>query len=155
MPELVERRCPSRRSARVRTLHLIVLVALVCAACGGTTTRKGRTVTFTSGGNFPPSTIVGSYSVRGCAADTKTVVNDARLYYRHSTGAPGPADLYYYDMREAYAHFQADVCTSKQLGEALERGLTARQRTFLLHNVASDLHHALSAALHAAGAAAA
>ena len=130
-----------------RALLLVLLVALVSAACGGATQRKGRTVTFTTAGNFPPLTIVGTYSVHGCNVDTHTVVSDALLYYRHSNGAPGPADLYYYDLREAYAHFDADGCTSKELGEALKRRLTARQRAFLLDNVASDLHRVFRAAL--------
>lgn len=143
-----------RRSLRTRTgraLLLVVLVALVSAACGGAAQRKGRTLTFTTAGNFAPLTITGIYSVQGCESDTHTVVGDALLYYKHSTGAPGPADLYYYDLREAYAHFDADACTSKQLGQALERRLTARQRAFLLGNVSSDLQHPLRAALDAAG----
>jgi hypothetical protein len=130
-----------------RALLLVLLVALVSAGCGGGTPRKGRTVTFTTAGNFPPLTIVGTYSVHGCEADTHTLVGDALLYYRHSNGAPGPADLYYYDLREAYAHFEADGCTSTELGKALKRRLTARQRAFLVHNVASDLHRAFRAAL--------
>jgi hypothetical protein len=137
------------RTRAGRALLLVVLVALVSAACGGGTHRKGRTVTFTTAGNFPPLTITGTYSVQGCASDTHTVVSDALLYYKHSTGAPGPADLYYYDMRESYAHFEADACTSKELGQALERRLTARQRTFLLRNVASDLRRVFRAALDA------
>ncbi len=137
----------SRQSAWARVLLLTVLVALVSAGCGGGTTRKGRTFTFTTGGNFPPSTIVGTYSVSGCLADTKTLVQDAHLYYVHSTGAPGPADLYYYDLRESFAHFEADNCTGEQLGQAMKRGLTVRQRAFLLRNVASDLHRAFSEAL--------
>jgi hypothetical protein len=136
------------RRPGARLLVPTLLVALVLAACGaGGPSHKGRTVTFSSAGAFPPSTIVGTYSVRGCAADARTVVKDARLYYVHSTGAPGPADLYYYDLRFAYAHFQADGCTSTGLGEAMRSGLTARQRAFLLHNVASDLHRAFRAAL--------
>jgi hypothetical protein len=127
---------------------VLVLLALIPTACGGAgPSQTGRTVTFASAGAFPPSTIVGTYSVRGCAADARTVVQDARLYYAHSTGAPGPADLYYYDMRFAYAHFQADGCTSRELGEAMKARLTARQRTFLLRNVASNLRRAFDAAL--------
>ena len=82
---------------------LALLSALVCAGCGGAA-HKGRTVTFAGAGSFPPSTIVGNYSTRGC-------------------------------------------CTSKELGSAIERGLTPRQRAFLLHNVASDVHRAFQAAL--------
>ena len=131
-----------------RRLVLILLVGLICAACGsGGSSRKGRTVIFTTAGNFPPLTIVGTYSASGCASDARTVVRDAALYYAHSTGLPGPADLYYYDLRESYAHFQADGCTSSQLGQDLKDRLTARQRTFLLHNVAGDLQRAFRAAL--------
>ena len=108
-----------------RQLLSALLVGLACAGCGGGgTSHTARTVTFTTAGNFPPLTIVGTYSVRGCAADTRTVVQDAALYYAHSTGLPGPADLYYYDLREAYAHFQADGCASKELGRQMERRLT-------------------------------
>ena len=134
----------------VRLFVLFLLVGLTSAACGGSGTPRGRTVTFVSAGNFPPTTIVGSYSARGCARDTRTLVQDAGLYYAHSTGLPGPADLYYYDMRFHYAHFEADGCTSKQLGEAMKRHLTAPQQAFLLHNVASNLHRAFRAALDAA-----
>ncbi|HEY7420533.1 MAG TPA: hypothetical protein VH541_00870 [Gaiellaceae bacterium] len=133
---------------RASILMLVLLAPLLGAACGGGgTSPTGHTVTFVAGGNFPTATIVGTYSVRGCAADARTLVQDARLYYRHSTGAPGPADLYYYDLREAFAHLEADGCTHKELGEAMKAGLTPSQRTFLLHNVASDLHQAFQAAL--------
>jgi hypothetical protein len=132
-----------------RALLLTPLVALVAAGCGGGTTRKGHTVTFSGGGAFPPATIVGSYSVQGCISDAKTIALDSRSYYVHSTSGPGPADLYYDDMRRSYAHFEADACTSKELGDAMKRGLTPRQRTFLLRNVASDLHRAFQAALAA------
>ena len=138
------------RLTRARLLVLLLLVGLASAACGsGGTSHRARTVTFVTAGNFPPTTIVGSYSERGCARDTRTLVEDAGLYYAHSTGLPGPADLYYYDMRFAYAHFEADGCTSKQLGEALKRKLTAPQQAFLLRNVASNLHRVFRAALDA------
>ncbi|HZD86898.1 MAG TPA: hypothetical protein VE088_02710 [Gaiellaceae bacterium] len=127
---------------------MLLPVALVAAACGAGTSRTGRTVTFRSSGAFPTSTIVGRHSASGCTADARTVVRNARLYYAHSTVAPGPADLYYYDLRFAYAHFEADACTSGGLGREMRRRLTARQRTFLLGHVASDLHRALRAALN-------
>jgi hypothetical protein len=131
-----------------RALLLTLLVALLSAGCGGGTSRKGHTVTFSGGGAFPPSTIIGSYSVGGCTRDAKTLVHDSRDYYLHSTSEPGPADLYYDEMRLDYVHFQADNCTSEQLGDAMKHGLTPRQRTFLLENVASDLLRAFRAALH-------
>ena len=131
-----------------RTLLLVLPIVFVAAACGSTrTSHTGRTVTFGSGGAFPPSTIVGTYSVRGCTADARTIADEARRFYAHNTGAAGPADLYYYDLRFAYAHFEADGCTSAELRRAMEQGLTARQRTFLLHNVASDLYRAFHSAL--------
>ena len=135
-----------------RLLLLFALVPLTLAACGSAaqTARTGRTVTFETAGTFPPATITGTYSTRGCLDDAREIVHNARLYYVHSTSAPGPADLYYYDLRFAYAHFDADACTSSQLGDALKRGLTARQRAFLLHNVASDLLGPFRAALKAA-----
>ena len=75
---------------------LILLVGLACAACGsGGSSHRGRTVTFTTAGNFPPLTSISKYSVSGCASDARTVVRDAALYYAHSAGLPGPADLYY------------------------------------------------------------
>ena len=135
----------------VPPLLAALLVGLTCAACGsGGASHRAHTVTFVTAGNFPPLTITGTYSVGGCAADTRTVVENAALYYAHSTGLPGPADLYYYDLREAYAHFQADGCASTELGQQMERRLTSRQRAFLLHNVARDLEQAFRGALNGA-----
>jgi hypothetical protein len=132
----------------VRTVPLLaLLVALACAGCGGAA-NKGRTVTFAGAGSFPPSTIVGNYSARGCSEDVKALVDDARSYYVHSTSGPGPADLYYDDLRLDFARFEADGCTSKELGSGMERGLTPRQRAFLLRNVASDLLRAFQTALN-------
>jgi hypothetical protein len=127
---------------------LLVLLPLALAACGGGA-RSGRTVTFQTAGTFPPITITGTYTAAGCASDGREIARQAHLYYLHSTTAPGPADLYFYDMRFAYAHFQADDCTSAELGRALERGLTARERTFLLANSSSDLAGPFRAALQA------
>jgi uncharacterized membrane protein len=134
-------------SVAMKCLALLALV-LVAASCGGTT-HSARTVTFSTGGAFPTATIVGRYSAAGCTHDSRVVAGEARLFYEHSTTAPGPADLYYYDMRFAYAHFQADGCTSTQLGNAL-RALPARQRTWLLHNLSSTFRHVFSTALAAA-----
>jgi hypothetical protein len=136
-----------RRNASLLVLTLLALVTVACGAGGPS--HRGRTITFETAGNFQPSTIVGTYSVRGCASDARTLVHDAQLFYAHSTRLPGPADLYYYDLRFAYAHLEADGCTSQQLGEAMRAGLTPRQRAFLLRNVASDLHRAFRAALAA------
>lgn len=83
--------------------------------------------------------------------DATTLVRDSRSYYVHSTTGPGPADLYYDDMRLGYAHFEADGCTSRELGQAMKSGLTQRQQTFLLRNVASDLRRAFRDAPTPAG----
>src|SRR5579875_1642445 len=136
------------RGRGAHALGPLLLAVLVAAGCGGAS-PKGRTVTFDDGGAFPPATIVGTYSAAGCGSDARTVVGDARLYYVHSTGGLPPADLYYHDLRLAFAHLQADGCTSRQLGAAMTSGLSARQRAFLLRNVASDLEHAFRAALDA------
>jgi hypothetical protein len=66
----------------------------------------------------------------------------------HSSGGLGPADLYYDDMRLDFAHFEADACTSDELASETQ-SLNARQRTFLLHNLAGDLARAFRAALNA------
>jgi len=117
---------------------LLIACVLLLAGCGGSgASRTGRTVTFSTAGAFPTLTIVGKYSPSGCARDSNVIVQNARFFYEHSTTEPGPADLYYYDMREGYAHFQADECPSKQLGDAMTRGLTARQRRWLLGNLPS------------------
>jgi hypothetical protein len=145
-----------RRVMNATGVVAVLAAAAFLAGCGSGSkaapppdgpSHRGRTVTFVSGGNFPPTTIVGRYSLAGCRDDARKLVHDARLYYAHSTGLPGPADLYYYDMRFSYAHFQADGCTSRELGEAMKAGLTTRQRTFLLHNVARNLYRAFRAAL--------
>ena len=110
--------------------------------------RMAHTVTFQGAGAFPPTTIAGSYSARHCTLDARTLVQDARAFYAHSTGkAPPPADLYYFQLRLAYAHFEADGCPAGDLAHELNRALTTRQRTFLLHNVAGDLYRPFHAAL--------
>jgi hypothetical protein len=118
---------------------------LALSACGGAS-HKGHTITFSGGGAFPPTTIVGRYSAQGCMVDAKTLVDDARLYYAHSTTLPGPADLYYDDMRLDAAHFEADACTTDELADAT-KSLSARERRFLLHNLGGDLDRVFRAAL--------
>ena len=129
----------------------LVLVLLVLAACGGSARTAAHTVTFQTAGAFPTATIVGHYSVRNCTHDARVVVDNAREFYRHSTGGLGPADLYFYDTRFAFAHFTADGCTSAQLGTALEHGLTARQQRYLVANLSSNLSQPFQAALKAVG----
>jgi hypothetical protein len=130
----------------------LLLVPLALAACGGAARPTARTVTFQTAGAFPTATIVGHYSVRNCTHDAATVVDNAREFYLHSTGGLGPADLYFYDTRFAFAHLTADGCTSEQLGTALEHGLTQRQRRFLLGHLATELAQPFRAALKAVGA---
>jgi hypothetical protein len=135
---------------RGRLLLLVVLVALAPAACGGSApSHRGRTVVFSGGGAFPPTTIAGRYSIAGCTSDARALVHDARSYYAHTHGGPGPADLYFEEMRLSYAHFRADGCTSGQLGREVDRSLTTRQRSFLLHDLAGNLRRSFRAALGA------
>jgi hypothetical protein len=133
----------------MRRLVLIACV-LLAAGCGGAgSSRTGRTVTFATAGAFPTATIVGHYSAGGCAHDGRLVFADARAFYRHSTTAPGPADLYFYDMRFDYAHFEADGCSSKELGDAMAASLSARQRAWLLGNLPGDFQRIFRAAVAA------
>jgi hypothetical protein len=130
----------------------LLLLPLALAACGGSGRPAAHTVTFQTAGAYPTATIVGHYSVRNCTHDARTVVDNAREFYRHSTGGLGPADLYFYDTRFAFAHFTADGCTSVQLGTALEHGLTAGQRRYLVAHLSSNLSQPFHAALQAVGA---
>jgi hypothetical protein len=137
---------------RPACLASICIAALVLAACGGSGggAHTAHTVTFSTAGAFPTATIVGHYSASGCSRDADVVFHDARLFYTHSTSAPGPADLYFYNMRFAYAHFQADGCSPAQLGDRMTRDLSAAQRTWLLANLPSDFRHIFAVARAAA-----
>lgn len=128
-----------------------VVVALVLAGCGGSGSRHaGRTVTVGTYAGFPATTIVGTYTPKGCARDAAAVAGDAHQYYAHTAGgAPPPADLYYIDMRADYAHFRADACPPADLGRALRTRLTARQRAYLLRDLSSDFVQAFRVALSA------
>ena len=129
----------------------LLLLPLALAACGGSARTPAHTVTFETAGSFPTSTIVGHYSVGNCTRDAATVVDNARDYYRHTTGGLGPADLYFYETRFAFAHFTADGCTTRQLGTALEHGLTAHQQRYLVANLSSNLAQPFRSALKAVG----
>jgi len=131
-----------------RAILMLVAVALR-AGCGGASQHAAHVVTFDAAGAFPTVTIQGVYSVHNCERDTNVVVANARLFYVHSTGGIPPADLYFYDLRFAYAHFQADGCSPEELGDALANKLTHLQRNFLIHNLSSNLATAFSAALKA------
>ena len=99
---------------------------------------------------FPATTIVGTYSAEGCTQDAAAVAQDALLYFEHTAGgAPPPADLYYLEMHADYSHLRADACPPADLGRALRTGLTARQRSFLLANLSSDLVRVFRTALNA------
>lgn len=138
-------------AARRFRLLPVATVVLALAACGGSAmSHTGRTVTFSTAGAFPTATIVGTYSAAGCAHDSRVIVDNADLFYEHSTKLPGPADLYFYDMRFAYAHFEADGCTSDQLGTVVRSRLTAARRIWLLRNLPGDFRRIFSAALAAA-----
>lgn len=130
-------------------IAFVVVTVAVLAGCGGGSAHHAHVVTFTTAGAFPTATIEGVYSVRNCERDTSVIVANARLFYAHSTGGLGPADLYFYDLRFAYAHFDADGCSPGELGGALATRLTQRQRNWLLGNVSSNLETAFRAALNA------
>lgn len=136
---------------RTAAVAAAAVLVLALAGCGSSGSRHaGRTVTVGTYAGFPATTIVGTYTPKGCARDAAAVADDARQYYAHTAGgAPPPADLYYIDMRADYAHFSADACLPADLGRALRAALTARQRSYLLGNVSSDLVEAFRAALKA------
>jgi hypothetical protein len=143
--------CAGRLAVRPTSPRGILILAAVAllAGCGGSSQHAAHVVTFDTAGAFPTATITGVYSVHNCERDTNTVVENARLFYVHSTGGIGPADLYFYDLRFAYATFQADGCSPGELGDALASKLTQRQRNFLIHNLSSNLATAFGAALKA------
>ena len=128
-------------------IALGAVTALV--GCGGASQHGAHVVTFATGGAFPTATITGEYSAKNCARDTRVVSSDARQYYAHITGGLSPADLYYYNLRFAYAHFEADGCSPSELGRALERAFTKPERALLFRNLTSSLAAAFRAALGA------
>jgi len=129
----------------------VAAFVLVLAGCGGSgASHAGRTVTVGAYAGFPATTIVGTYSAEGCTQDAAAVAQDALLYFEHTAGgAPPPADLYYLEMHADYSHLRADACPPADLGRALRTGLTARQRSFLLANLSSDLVRVFRTALNA------
>lgn len=131
-----------------RVVAAVALVALL-AGCGAGSSHQARVITFATAGAFPSVTIAGVYSVHNCKRDTSVVIANAHLFYDHSTGGLGPADLYFYDLRFAYAHFQADGCSPGELGDALAARLTERQRNWLLDNLSNNLATAFRVALNA------
>ena len=131
---------------------VVAALVLVLTGCGGSAaaSHTGRTVTVGTYAGFPATTIVGTYSAKGCAHDAAAVAQDALLYFEHTAGgAPPPADLYYIDMQQDYKLFLADACPPADLGRALRQALTARQRSYLVGNLSSDLVQAFRAALKA------
>jgi len=132
----------------MRKFALALGAVMALAGCGSAALPHGaHVVTFTTAGAFPTATITGEYSLRNCARDTRVVTADAREYYTHIAGGLSPADLYYYNLRFAYATFEADGCTPGQLGRALEHGFTQRERAFLFRNLTSSIETAFRAAL--------
>jgi hypothetical protein len=147
------------RSVSIRCRHLCATaVAVVTAAgCGGTTRHAGTTtaVTVPAYGVFP-STVVSAQAARGgdsraCRVYAETFVRDALDLLAHfGPRAAYPADLNYVILRGDHANFQARRCDPRLLGSALERRLTARQRSELIadlpHTMAADVREALARA---------
>jgi hypothetical protein len=131
----------------MRRVVITVALTALLAGCGAGSAHQAHVVTFTTAGAFPTATIEGVYSVHNCERDTSDVITNARLFYSHSTGGLGPADLYFYDLRFAYAHFQADDCSPGELGDSFAARLTQRQRNWLLDNLSSNLATAFRSAL--------
>lgn len=115
----------------MKRVWMLAAVATLLAGCGG---GHRRTVTVPSYGGFPAQTITASASPAECAHDARVFASDALLFLAHTgaTVAAYPADLYYIDLREDFADFQARGCSPKDLGDALRPRLTARQRAALV-----------------------
>jgi hypothetical protein len=135
----------------MRPKLLLALAAVVAlTGCGSASApHRARVLTFTTAGTFPPETITGEHSAASCSRDTRDVASYAHDYYAHITGGFAPADLYYYELHEAYTHFDADMCSPGPLGRALASKFTQRERKLLLRSLPRNIEAAFRAALSA------
>ena len=104
-----------RMGRRHRDVRLVLglLVGLICAACGWRRAFTERPHRHLRHRRQLPAADDHRHIQRAAVARPTPArsCTHAALDYAHSTGLPGPADLYYYDLRESYAHAQADGCT--------------------------------------------
>lgn len=135
---------------------LVVVAALLLAGCGSSGHGKsaGRVVTVGAYGPFPAQTVTVAPSAadsRICRRDADSFASQAVLYLAHSgKQAAYPADLWYVILREAMADLRARGCDPAVLGRALERELTAKQRTALISYLPATMGESVRVAVAAA-----
>jgi hypothetical protein len=139
------------------TVAALAVSVVAVAGCGGSPpagSSVGR-VTVRAYDAYPPDTI----SVPSTNPESPTCRIDARAFARASLQflahsgpkAAYPADLYYVIMREELADFEARRCSPALLGNALDRSLTAQQRTALVADLPAEMAGTVRKALSAAG----
>jgi hypothetical protein len=126
--------------------------AFVLAGCGSSGRHSDAVVTVPAYGVFPQTTVAAGEagSAKACRRDAEAFADGARMFLAHSgPRAAYPADLYYVILREAAADFRARGCAPALLGAALERTLSAKQRTALVAglpvSIAETVRQSLSA----------
>ncbi len=68
-----------------------------------------------------------------CRQDAQNFADDALRFLAHfGPEAAYPADLYYVILRGEFVDFEAHHCAAALLGDALNRGLTAKQRSVFI-----------------------
>ncbi|HXH97532.1 MAG TPA: hypothetical protein VNH40_10015 [Gaiellaceae bacterium] len=140
-----------------QTVAALAVTVVVVAGCGGSPSAGSSvgTVTVRAYDVYPPDTI----SVPSTNPESPTCHVDARAFARSSLQflahsgpkAAYPADLYYVIMREELADFEARRCSPALLGSALDRSLTAKQRTALVAELPTEMAGTVRKALAAAG----
>lgn len=125
----------------------VCLLCAVLAGCGGA--ARKHTVTVPAYGEHPATTVSASpASPAACAADARIFARDAVLFVAHSSAnAAYPADLYYMDLREDFAGFEAGSCEPTYLGTALRARLTPAQRATLVAGLPTTFAHVLRTGL--------
>jgi hypothetical protein len=128
-----------------------LVVVLFAAGCGGGA-KKASVVTVPAYGDHPQTVVSESNDPKQCALDAGLVAHDSGVFLEHyGAQAAYPADLYYVDLREDYADFQARQCDPAVLGRALHRALTPKQQRTLVAALPAAMAADFSTALRASG----
>lgn len=147
-------RAVSKPWSAVSALAVGVVALVGCVGSSRDNSAAGR-VTVRAYDAYPPDTI----SVAAGAPDSPTCRVDARAFARASVlfvahsgpESAYPADLYYVLMREELADFEARRCSLGLLGSALDRRLTARQRSTLVADLPREMAHVVQKGIATAG----
>jgi hypothetical protein len=108
---------------------------LAIAGCGGGSHGKAQTVG--AYGGFAAATVASAPGGPvNCREDARILTHEAVLFLaRYGSSAAYPADLYYMNMRESFADYEARGCAPHYLGDALASRFTLAQRRFLVANL--------------------